>query len=94
MLASLKMWALDPESGEIDISYGLTGIGKKTRDRIEVIKKIIYDLDEGRGASYDEVLEKAHELGISRSDAEKIIEKLRTIGDVYFPRYNLIKLAY
>ena len=94
MKASLSMWALDPETGEIDISYGLSGIGSKTKDKIRLIKNIISEMDNGDGAIYEEVIQKAQELGISQPDAEKILEKLREVGDIYFPRFNRVKLAY
>lgn len=93
MKISLSQWALDPETGVFDITYGLTGVGIKSRDRLSIIREIIESLDTGEGADYNEVIEKAVERGISRSHAEEIINKMREFGDAYFPRVGLVKLV-
>ena len=90
---SLSSWAIDPETGTLDISYGLTGIGAKTRDRIATLKSIIEALDTGNGAQLVEVLQKAEESGIPRDKAMQIISKLREHGDVFYPRHGLVKLV-
>jgi replicative DNA helicase Mcm len=93
MELSLSTWAIDPETGALDITYGLTGIGARTRDKIETIRSIISALDSGNGAPLSEVLNKAEESGIPRVKAEQIIAKLREHGVVFFPKAGLVKLV-
>jgi len=93
MEASLSTWAVDPETGAIDLIYGLMGIGAGTRDRIATLKLIINSLDSGNGARLEEVLAKAEENGISRVKAEQIIAKLREVGDIFFPRFGFVKVV-
>jgi replicative DNA helicase Mcm len=93
MELSLSTWAVDPETGMFDIAYALTGIGARTRDKIETIKAIVNSLDSGNGAPLDAVLTKSEESGIPKIKAEQIISKLREQGILFFPKAGLVKLV-
>jgi Predicted ATPase involved in replication control, Cdc46/Mcm family len=91
---SLSSWAIDPETGVVDLTYGLIGIGAKTRDRIATLKSIIESLStSANGAPLAEVLQKAEESGIPREKAMQIISKLREYGDVFYPRSGFVKVV-
>ncbi len=83
---------LDRETGRIDIDRISTGISASQRDRIYTIKEIIIELENkiGKTIPIDDILKAAVEKGISESDVEEILEKLKRSGDVYEPRYGFV----
>ncbi|MEM2190768.1 MAG: minichromosome maintenance protein MCM [Archaeoglobaceae archaeon] len=93
MRASMSTWAVDPETGAFDLTYGLTGVGARTRDRISTIKAVIDAFDNGEGAKQEDVLKACEEKGIPRGKAMEIINKMREFGEVFFPKAGLIKLV-
>ena len=58
------------------------------KDRIKNIRSIISQLEDSNddGAPKEAVLQQAERLGMSRSKADKVIENLRSKGDVYEPK--------
>lgn len=82
----------DKESGMIDIDRISTGISASQRDRIYLIKEIIMELEGkiGKTIPIDDILKAAFGKGISESDVEEILEKLKRSGDVYEPRYGFV----
>jgi DNA replicative helicase MCM subunit Mcm2 (Cdc46/Mcm family) len=58
------------------------------KDRIENIRSIISQLEDNNdnGAPKEAVLQQAELLGMSRPKADKVIENLRSKGDVYEPK--------
>ncbi|MEM2029911.1 MAG: minichromosome maintenance protein MCM [Archaeoglobaceae archaeon] len=93
MRVSMSTWAVDPETGAFDLTYGLTGVGARTRDRISTIKAVIDAFDNGEGAKQEDVLKACEEKGIPRGKAMEIINKMREFGEVFFPKAGLIKLV-
>ncbi|MEM3927892.1 MAG: MCM family protein, partial [Archaeoglobaceae archaeon] len=93
MRLSMSTWAVDPETGAFDLTYGLMGIGAKTRDRIPTIRAIIEAFDNGNGARQEDVLKACKEKGIPREEAMEIINKMREFGEIFFPKAGLIKLV-
>jgi replicative DNA helicase Mcm len=95
---SLEQIALNPETGEIDIDYGLSGTSKTQRDRILTIKKIIESLEKdpeyGKGVPEEVVLHEAESRGIEREKAREVIYKLREKGEIYSPRPNHYKIVH
>ncbi|WP_048098218.1 minichromosome maintenance protein MCM [Archaeoglobus sulfaticallidus] len=96
--ASLKQIATNPETGEIDIDYGLTGTSKTQRDRILTIKKIVEELekldDYRKGVPEDEIIKRAVEKGIDEMRAKDVLHKLREKGELYSPRPNLYRIVH
>jgi DNA replicative helicase MCM subunit Mcm2 (Cdc46/Mcm family) len=70
------------------------GTAKSTRDRTKSVMDIIRDVSkEQRGsAPKDSVLDRAEELGIERTKAEEIIDRMRRNGDVFEPRPSMLVL--
>jgi replicative DNA helicase Mcm len=89
---SLKQVATDPETGEVDIDI-IHGMSKRVRDRIAVVKEIIDSLDCGEGVHEEDIIKAANERGLSTSDAKEILAKLKTMGEVYCPRYRYYKVV-
>ena len=84
---------VDPETGEFDADVVETGTSKSQRDRIKNIKSLIADIEAEyeEGAPIDEILERAGEIGMDQTKAEKEIEKLRRKGEVYEPTQNYLR---
>jgi replicative DNA helicase Mcm len=89
----LKDIGVDPETGEFDADVVETGQSKTQRDRIKNIKTIIGEIEDEYedGAPYEEVLDRAEEMGMERSKAEHEIEKLRREGTVYSPQQDHLR---
>ncbi|QLD86958.1 minichromosome maintenance protein MCM [Natronomonas halophila] len=79
---------IDPETGEFDADIKETGRSKSQRDRIDLIKDIIGDLEEEErmGAPHEAVVELGEDEGYDRSDVEKSITNLKEKGAIYEPK--------
>ena len=95
---SLEQIALNPETGEIDIDYGLTGTSKTQRDRILTIKRIIENLEKDpqytKGVPEEVILHNAEEKGIERVKAKEVLYKMREKGEIYSPRPNHYRIVH
>lgn len=82
----------DRETGTIDIDRISSGISASKRDKIYHVKEILSSLEKklGKTIPIDDVLKEASEKGISESEAEEIIEKLKRSGDIYEPRLGFL----
>jgi replicative DNA helicase Mcm len=92
--ACLRKVGVDPETGFLDADIIASGTTKSTRDRTKSVMDIIRDISkENQGqAPWDAVLDRAEELGIDRSKAEEIIDRLRRDGSIFEPKPGSIKL--
>ena len=86
--------ALYSETGFLDADIIASGTTKSTRDRTKSVMDIIKEVSrENQGpAPREDVLNRAEELGIERSKAEEIIDRMRRDGDVFEPRPGMLKL--
>ncbi|MGN8217952.1 LAGLIDADG family homing endonuclease [Halococcus morrhuae DSM 1307] len=89
----LKDIGVDPETGEFDADIVETGQSKTQRDRVKNMKALIGELENeyDSGAPVEEVLDRAEETGMERSQAEHEIEKLRRQGEVYEPQTDHLR---
>jgi len=83
---------LDRETGKIDIDRITTGIGASQRERIYTIREIIQDLEGqiGKTVPLEDIQKIGQEKGMTVSEVEEIIEKLKRSGDIYEPRYGFV----
>ena len=83
---------LDRETGRIDIDRIATGIGASQRERIYTIREIIQELEGqiGKTIPLEDIQKIALDKGMSASEVEEIIEKLKRSGDVFEPRYGFL----
>jgi len=90
----LQKIGIDPETGFMDVDIIATGVSKTTRDRTKSMKEIIREISkENQGsAPRDVVLDRAVELGIDRSRAEEIIDRMRRDGELIEPRPGTLRL--
>jgi replicative DNA helicase Mcm len=86
---------MDKETGQIDIDRITTGITSSERGKIVQIREIINNLELMVGKTkpipIDDILREAADHGISGSDVEEGIEKLRRSGDIFEPRRGYIQ---
>ena len=82
----------EKETGQIDIDRIATGIPASQREKIFVIKQILEELEQelGKTIPVEDVARIATEKGLSKSEVDEIIEKLKRAGDVYEPRYGFL----
>lgn len=82
----------EKETGQIDIDRIATGIPASQREKIFLIKQVLEELEEGLGKTIpvEDVARLAVERGVSKTEVDEIIEKLKRAGDVYEPRYGFL----
>lgn len=87
----LRQVAFDEKTGTIDIDRITTGISASVRSKLIILKEIVAQLDTGAGVSEEEILKFAEEKGISQSEAEEVLAKLKRSGDVFEPKPGFYK---
>src|SRR3989338_4213799 len=92
LMYCLLQVGLDRETGKIDIDRITTGIGASQRERIHTIRELLQGLEEqlGKAIPLEDLQRLAQEKGMSASDVEEIIERLKRSGDVFEPRYGFL----
>lgn len=95
-IACMRKVGIDPDTGLLDVDVISTGISKSTRDKTKIMKDIIRDIckDNQGLAPKDAVLGKAEEMGIERTRAEEIIDRIKRDGDIFEPRIGMLKLTH
>ncbi len=88
----LEQIGIDPETGKIDIDRITTGISTTERGKIHTIKDIIVELEDklGKTIPIEEVVKECVAHGLSETEVEEIIDKLRRSGDIYEPKRGWI----
>jgi replicative DNA helicase Mcm len=79
---------VDPDTGDFDADLKETSTSKSQRERIDVVKSIINEVDDETdwgAAGHEDVVERGTEEGFTRTQVEKTIEKLLRQGSVYQP---------
>lgn len=81
----LREIAYDEKTGKLDIDRVVTYFPSATRVQINIVQEIIAKLAavDKNGASFDEIVNKAEERGIDKSNAEEYIKTLKTKGSIY-----------
>lgn len=90
----LRQVGLDRETGKIDIDRIHSGISSSQRNKINVIKEILVDLEhknQGSEIPYEEIREAALKQGIKEGEFDEIFQKLHRSGDIFEPRRGFFK---
>jgi replicative DNA helicase Mcm len=86
---------LDEKTGQIDIDRISTGVSTSERGKIVQIREIIANLEKLVGKTrpipIDDILREASDHGISGSDVDEGIEKLKRSGDIFEPRRGYVQ---
>ena len=92
LMHCLKEVGMDRETGQIDIDRIQTGIPSSQREKMFTIKQILEELEAGLGKTIpvEDVARMAVERGVSKSEVDELIEKLKRTGDVYEPRLGFL----
>lgn len=84
--SSLSQAGLDVETGKTDIDILMTGRPKSSWDKMNAIIKIAEDLEKEFGsANIEEILRRAEEKGVDKSDGRRMITDLLRNGYFYTP---------
>ncbi|MEA3430452.1 MAG: minichromosome maintenance protein MCM [Nanoarchaeota archaeon] len=88
----LSQVGIDPETGKIDIDRISSGITSSQRNKIFTIKEIILELENkiGKTIPIEDIAKECGEKGISDSDVDEVIEKLKRSGDLFEPRRGFV----
>jgi replicative DNA helicase Mcm len=93
MMKSLEEVGIDVTSGKMDIDILMTGKPKSTRDKLSVVIKVIIELSKDTGIIEQELVKEELEktYGITKQDAEKLIQQLLRDGTLFQPREGFLK---
>ncbi|MGI6471837.1 MAG: minichromosome maintenance protein MCM [Candidatus Methanomethylophilaceae archaeon] len=80
-----------PDGGQWDIDIMATGITKKDRDSVKVIKEIITLFQSSEGISVEEIIKHAAEEGIPEDEVKKVIKQIYKAGDIYEHSFGVYK---
>ena len=88
----LNLVFVDKATGKIDADVILTGTSKAKRDKIFTILNIVREMQrEFDLVETHEVLKKAVEHGLNEQETVKIIDELKTKGELYSPKSGFVK---
>lgn len=77
----------DQSTGEYDIDIMYTGVPKSKRRKMAAVEDIVRELTETKGkASFEDVLQRAQEIGIEKPELEEILDELLRKGIIMQPR--------
>ncbi|GBF35840.1 AAA family ATPase [Methanofervidicoccus abyssi] len=92
----LNQVAYDPETGKYDIGKIMGQLPKSKYDKMDKILEIIKELsalsNDGL-ASEDDIIERASEFGISKKEAEDLLDKLKRNAEIYSPRFGYYRIT-
>lgn len=92
MMYCLEKIGIDPKTGELDIDRITTGITASTRNQYKAISDIIDKLEtEKPEIGYEDIVEEAQKVNISKTDVQKVLDKLKQEGIIFEPRKNVYK---
>ena len=82
-----------PDGGQWDIDRVATGVSKKDRDTVKIIRDIVDEFGADTGMSAEEILKHAISQGVSKDETLKVIKKIHEAGDFYSPMAGVYKRA-
>jgi replicative DNA helicase Mcm len=88
----LRQVAMDEETGQIDIDRIATSMPASQRNKIMTVKELIAELENkvGKVVPIEDIVKGCQEKGLTESEIEDIIQKLKKSGDIFEPRHGFI----
>lgn len=88
----LRKVAMDGETGKVDIDRIATGVPASKRNKINIVKNIIVNLESqvGKTIPVQDILALAEEQGINEDAVNEAFEFLKRSGDIFEPRRGFI----
>ncbi|MEM0445581.1 MAG: minichromosome maintenance protein MCM [Nitrososphaerota archaeon] len=94
MKRSLAEVGVDVETGRPDIDVIMTGKPRSVREKLSLVLDVIRELQGQHGYADDEALRKELEAqGLSRSEIDRILNRMITEGRIYTPKPGSYRLA-
>jgi replicative DNA helicase Mcm len=88
----LRQVAMDEETGQFDIDRISTGVPASQRNKIMTVKEVIGELENkvGKVVPIEDVVREATAKGLTESEIEDILQKLKKSGDIFEPRHGFV----
>ncbi len=89
----LRQVAFDEKTGTIDIDRIATEIPASQRNKIVLVKEIVIELERTtnkKELSIEEVYKVGQQKGLTQTELDEIIEKLKRSGDIFEPKRGVI----
>lgn len=82
------------EGNRLDIDVITVGVSSNKRDQISTLRQIMRQLEEStpEGFTPREVVEAAERQGMSRDRAQKLLDEMQRLNDIYSPRPGVLRL--
>ena len=90
----LKEIAYDPETGIFDVDK-IVGIHKSEREKLDAVLDAIKELSDNNPdvlVDFWKILDKVEEKGINEKELERLLNKLKKLGDIDEPLYKRYRL--
>jgi replicative DNA helicase Mcm len=77
-----------------DIDIITVGVSQTKRDQVQTLREIMRHLQESTptGFTPQEVLSEAERRGISRDTAQRLLDEMQKLNEIYAPRHGILKL--
>lgn len=93
LMKSLMEFALDYETGKIDIDRIASSISSSKREKVRLIRKIIEDIEKMKGVvEHEDLITEANSKGISEEEVEGTLNYLKKQAEIFEPTRNNYKL--
>jgi replicative DNA helicase Mcm len=88
----LRQVAMDEETGQFDIDRISTGVPASQRNKIMTVKEVIGELENkvGKVVPIEDVVREATANGLTESEIEDVLQKLKKSGDIFEPRHGFV----
>ena len=88
----LRQVAYDEKTGTIDIDRIASDISAHTRNKIITVKELMHELESRHGkiVSVNELVKAAGEKGMTETEVDEIVQKLKRAGDLFEPRPGFV----
>lgn len=88
----LRQVAYDEKTGTIDIDRIATEMPAAQRNKIVTVKEVIAELENklGKTIPVEDIIKISGEKGLSESEVDEVLQKLRKAGDIFEPRQGFV----
>ena len=83
---------IDPQTGKLDVDVLVTGITTSQRNKIIVVREVIYEFDKNgiKTIPIDDIISVCKDKGLEENAIEEVIEKMKKEGEIFQPKVGFI----
>ncbi len=83
---------IDPQTGKLDVDVLATGITTSQRNKIIVVREVIYEFDKNgiKTIPVNDIISVCREKGLEESVIDEVLEKMKREGEIFQPKVGFI----